>query len=373
MKLKVLIVDDSIIYRRAIAEALSSLQDVEVIGSAANGKIAVQKACELRPDILTLDMEMPHMDGLEVLDALHQTGNFPAVIMVSSLTQSGSRLTIQALEKGAFDFITKPIDTGSKANIEELHRELVPRIRAIVQRLEIRNILNGKQPVLTSQEKPSVTRKLAANEPESPKDGLGTFTAAKKPEMVLIGVSTGGPNALARILPQIPRDIGVPFLIVQHMPPVFTQSLAENLMKKCAIRVKEACHGEVLEANTAYIAPGGRHMALATDPQDNKMIRITDDPPENNCRPAVDYLFRSAANRFPGHSMAVILTGMGSDGALGLKLLKRHGCFIIAQDEASSVVYGMPKAAIEMGITDIVSPIDKIASIIVAKVKGHKR
>jgi two-component system chemotaxis response regulator CheB len=199
---------------------------------------------------------------------------------------------------------------------------------------------------------------------------MNRLAGATKPEMVLIGVSTGGPNALARMLPAIPGNIGVPLLIVQHMPPVFTQSLAESLSAKCAIRVREAVHGEKVEPNTAYIAPGGRQMRLQPAPDGSKLLQITDDPPENNCRPAVDYLFRSAASHFPGRSMAAILTGMGSDGTLGLRLLKRHGCFSIAQDEASCVVYGMPKAAVDAGMADVVLPLDSIAARITATVRG---
>jgi len=191
-----------------------------------------------------------------------------------------------------------------------------------------------------------------------------------KPEMVLIGVSTGGPAALAQLLPSIPGDIGVPILVVQHMPPIFTRSLADSLAPKCAVLVKEATHGEIARPNTVYIAPGGQQMRLGIGTENQPVLEITDDPPENNCRPAVDYLFRSAANRFPGRSMAVILTGMGSDGTLGLRLLKRHGCFVIAQNEATCIVYGMPKAAVDAGVADAVLPLQSIASRIASTVKG---
>jgi two-component system chemotaxis response regulator CheB len=201
---------------------------------------------------------------------------------------------------------------------------------------------------------------------------MSRLATVAKPEMVLIGVSTGGPNALARILPKIPGNIGVPLLIVQHMPPVFTQSLAESLSPKCAVRVREASQGEMVEPNTAYIAPGGRQMRLVPGPEGRKMVQITDDPPENNCRPAVDYLFRSVANNFPGRAMAVILTGMGSDGVLGLRLLKRHPCYVIAQDEATCVVFGMPKEAVDAGVTDAVLPLDSIAARITAFTRGLK-
>lgn len=200
---------------------------------------------------------------------------------------------------------------------------------------------------------------------------MNRLAGTMKPEMVLIGVSTGGPNALAGLLPALPGDLGVPVLIVQHMPPLFTQSLAENLTAKCALQVCEAAHGENLEPNTVYIAPGGRQMRLAPGDGGRKMIQITDDPPENNCRPSVDYLFRSVANQFSGRAMAVILTGMGSDGMLGLRLLKRHGCFVIAQDEPSCVVYGMPKAAVDAGVVDVVLPLEAIAGRIVAAIQGR--
>jgi two-component system chemotaxis response regulator CheB len=193
-----------------------------------------------------------------------------------------------------------------------------------------------------------------------------------RPDMVLIGVSTGGPAALAQLLPAIPGNIGVPILVVQHMPPIFTKSLADSLAPKCAVRVVEATHGELLKPDCVYIAPGGRQMRLGAGPDSRPILEMTDDPPENNCRPAVDYLFRSAASRFPGRAMAVILTGMGSDGTLGLRLLKRHGCFVIAQDEASSVVYGMPKAAVDAGVADVILPLSSIASRITSIVKGGR-
>lgn len=196
------------------------------------------------------------------------------------------------------------------------------------------------------------------------------MTPLTKPEMVLIGVSTGGPNALAQVLPAIPATLGVPILVVQHMPPVFTQSLAESLATKCSLKVREAAHQDRIESNTVYIAPGGKQMRVAVAPGGVKVVEITDDPPENNCKPAVDYLFRSVANRFPGRAMAVILTGMGNDGTLGLRLLRRNGCYSIAQDESSCVVFGMPKAAIDAGVVDAVLPLESIAARIVSSVRG---
>jgi two-component system chemotaxis response regulator CheB len=371
------VADDAVLFRRVLADVLAALPGVEVVGNANNGKVALERVRELRPDVLTLDIEMPEMDGLAVLDALLKSGEPKVeVIVVSALSQRGGDLTMKALEKGAFDFITKP-DAGSPEKAREaMTRELAPRIRALAHRLEIRAILRGsslpgRAPLAVSAPSP---RPEAVPEESSLSDigrRMQRISNPAKPEMVLIGVSTGGPNALGQVLPAIPKNLGVPILIVQHMPPIFTKSLAESLANKCQIRVREAAHGESPEANTAYIAPGGRQMRLGVGSDNKPIFEITDDPPENNCRPAVDYLFRSAASRFPGRSMAVILTGMGSDGTLGLRLLKRHGCYVIGQDEASCVVYGMPKAAFDAGVVDQVLPLESIAGRISAVVRGN--
>jgi two-component system, chemotaxis family, protein-glutamate methylesterase/glutaminase len=365
---KVLVADDSILFRRVMTEVLTSLPDVEVIGQTSNGKLTVRKVRELRPDLLTLDMEMPEMDGLAVLDALKQSGDLPAVIVVSALTKQGGRLTMQALQKGAFDFITKPSTAGAEQSREALRTELAPRLKALSLRLGVRNILRGK-PAVAPRAIPAPARPAASNMNDIGKR-MTRLAGTSRPEMVLIGVSTGGPYALANLLPALPGRLGVPVLIVQHMPPLFTQTLAENLDARCALNIREAVHGETTEADTVYIAPGGRHMRLVPGTNGGKVIQITDDPPENNCRPAVDYLFRSVSLHFPGQAMGVILTGMGSDGTLGLKLLKRHGCFVIAQDEASCVVYGMPKAAVDAGLVDIVLPLEAIAGRIAATIRG---
>jgi two-component system chemotaxis response regulator CheB len=333
---------------------------MEVVGSAPNGKLTLQRIRELKPDLLTLDMEMPEMDGLAVLESLRRSGEDTMVIVVSAFTERGGRLTMKALDMGALDFITKP-DTGSAEESRSvILKELAPRVRALSHRREIRKILRNT-PQNVPSARPAAEQEQAAEIPKR---------LSYKPELVLIGVSTGGPNALAQLLPELPGSIGVPVLVVQHMPPIFTRSLAESLGGKCALRVREATSSERLDPNTVYIAPGGKQMRVAVAAGGQKIIEITDDPPENNCKPAVDYLFRSAANHLPGRSMAVILTGMGNDGTLGLRLLKRHGCYVIAQDEASCVVFGMPKAAIEAGVVDSVLPIGAIADRIVASVRG---
>jgi two-component system, chemotaxis family, protein-glutamate methylesterase/glutaminase len=367
MPLRVLVADDSSLFRRAVADALGSIPDVEVVASSPNGRLALQKVAELKPDLLTLDMEMPEMDGLTVLDALRQLGSTTSVIVISAVTLRGGRLTMQALEKGAFDFITKPQGKSAAESKATLIKELVPRVRALCHRRQIRNIL---QPGLAPPS-PSAARASGSSGKDTGRSDKASTVRLSRPEVVLIGVSTGGPAALMRVLPPLPKDIGVPIVVVQHMPPVFTQSLAESLASRCSLQVREASDGERLEAGTVLIAPGGRHLRVAAGTDGAMRAQITEDPPENNCRPAVDYLFRSAANQVPGRAMAVVLTGMGSDGTLGLRLLRRHGCFTIAQDEATSVVFGMPRAAIEAGLVDVVLPIDSIAARILATVKGR--
>jgi two-component system chemotaxis response regulator CheB len=359
LTLRAIVVEDSVVFRRSMSDALGRC-GAQVIGTAPNGRIGLQRILELKPDIVTLDIEMPEMDGIAVLTALRDAKSTAKVIVVSSVTTRSSRMTVRALELGAFDFVTKPTAESADQALGRLYEALRPRLAALGSRLEMRRILSGE---ITAVAPPGSGTDAG---PSVPPPG-SRLTA--RPEMVLIGVSTGGPNALTSMLPGLPRDLPVPVLIVQHMPPVFTAALAESLDGKCAIRVCEAKHNELIENGTAYIAPGGRQMRLAPAP-DGKRLQLTDDPPENNCKPAVDYLFRSAANHYPGKSLAVILTGMGSDGTLGLRLLKRNGCPVIAQDEASCVVYGMPRAAVEAGVVDSVLPLEQIAGRIAAAVRG---
>lgn len=371
MSLRVLVVDDAALFRRVLSDALTSIPGVEVVGSAANGKLALQKIRDLRPDLVTLDVEMPEMDGLAVLDELRISGHTVEVIVVSAASRRGGDLTVKALGKGALDFILKPDLSSPELNRESLIRGLAPLIRTVINRLEIRSILRGNGTAPRPQV-PVTVRVSSIADAGNVAGRMQQLSALYKPELVLIGVSTGGPVALSRLLPLIPANIGVPILIVQHMPAVFTQALADDLNSKCAVHVREASDGDTLQPNVAYIAPGGRQMRLGMTSGKKPLIQITDDPPENNCRPAVDYLFRSASNCFPGRTLAVILTGMGSDGTIGLRLLKRHGCFVIAQDEASCVVYGMPRAAVEAGVVDVVLPLNEIAGRLTAAVMGGR-
>ncbi|HTB17430.1 MAG TPA: chemotaxis response regulator protein-glutamate methylesterase [Bryobacteraceae bacterium] len=356
MTTRVLVVDDTSLFRRVIADALAGIPDVEVVGSASNGKLALARIAALRPDLITLDIEMPEMNGIEVLEAMRVSGQKATVVMLSSLTVKGGQMTIRALEAGAFDFITKPEGKSQDESLLQLRDSLRPIIQTLARQREIRSILKSRA---------TQAGALSAGAPLVPDAALARTPGRKGAPIVLIGVSTGGPAALAELLPAWPEKIGAPIFIVQHMPALFTEALAQRLQTRSAIRVKEAQNGEVAEADCAYLAPGGRQMKLGPGPKGAISITITDDPPENACRPSVDYLFRSVALNFPGRSIAAILTGMGNDGTAGIRMLKRGGCFSIAQDEASCVVFGMPREAIQAGVIDTIVPLQQIAGTIV--------
>lgn len=360
-QLRTLVVDDTVMYRKIVSDILNEMPNVEVVGVASNGKIAMSKIALLKPDLLILDIEMPEMDGLEVLANIKRNAMDVGVVMLSSFTYQGGEMTMKALTLGAFDFILKPKTDSMEESRQFIKNAFTPVLKAFEHHREIKNILKGTaQPYLKNKH----------YEPISSVQRVKSVTQKAKSEIIALGISTGGPNALAQIMPKIPPDIGVPILIVQHMPPIFTQTLANSLNKKCALTVKEAVNGEPVCPNTAFIAPGGKQMKIITNSNTQAaIIKITDDPAENSCKPSVDYLFRSIAHHHKKPATGVIMTGMGSDGTLGLKLMKRNGATIIAQDEKTCVVYGMPKEPIEAGIVDVIAPLDKIAEEICRTVK----
>jgi two-component system chemotaxis response regulator CheB len=364
--LRVMVVDDTVLYRKIVSDALATLPGVEVVGSAHNGKAAISKLTSLKPDLLTLDIEMPEMSGIEVLDHIQQHAPHIGAIMLSTLTHEGGAMTMKALELGAFDFIPKPQSGTMAENRKKIESAIAPMIRAFQRRVRIPGILK----TAARPDKTAITPAAVKTSVLTPQPLRMPFKRAKA-EIIAIGISTGGPNALAKMLPMIPGDIGVPILIVQHMPPMFTQSLANSLAAKCAIAVREARQGEPLLPNTAFIAPGGKQMRIVAGADGkSRNIKITDDPPENSCKPSVDYLFRSVAHHYVGRATGVIMTGMGSDGTQSLKLMKQNGATIIAQDETTCVVFGMPKEAVESGLADAVLPLNQIADMIVKTVRA---
>ncbi|NQT70362.1 MAG: chemotaxis response regulator protein-glutamate methylesterase [Desulfobacteraceae bacterium] len=365
--LRVLIVEDTVIYRKIVSDVLAELPHVEVVGTAHNGKTAIIKIASLKPDLLTLDIEMPEMNGLEVLAHIKTAAPHVGAIVLSTLTHKSGELTMKALELGAFDFIPKPQEGSISENTAAIKSTIAPMIKAFARHKEIKGILRQVKILASAAESD------AKRPPDSAKivQRMSTITGRKRgnSEVVAIGISTGGPNALAQMMPKLPAKLGAPILIVQHMPPVFTRSLAVSLNAKCYLEVREAVDGEPLRPDTALIAPGGKQMkVVAAADGKSRIIRITDDPPENSCKPSVDYLMRSIAHHYKDRATGVIMTGMGSDGMLGLKLMKRNGATILAQDESTCVVYGMPKEPIEAGIVDVIAPLDKLAEEIVRAV-----
>ncbi|MBN1852236.1 MAG: chemotaxis response regulator protein-glutamate methylesterase [Pirellulales bacterium] len=379
-KLRVIVVDDTITYRKIIADLLSEIPDVEVVGTASNGKIALQKIQLLHPDLMTLDMEMPVMSGLEVLQYLKDTSNSIGTIVLSAHTTGDAKLTVKALSLGAFDFILKPQGNSLQQNIDTLRKKLRPIIDTFTRTRQVQDILHGRKPFTKSRAanacEPKANKCLSEERCLSSEIQSRSFhrriqsilRSAKPVEIVCIGISTGGPSALTQLVPKLPADLAAPVLIVQHMPPIFTKSLADDLNKSSALTVCEAANGQVVEPGFVMIAPGGKQMKVRRE-SGITTIQITDDPSENSCRPSVDYLFRSVAEIYGSRALGVIMTGMGNDGTLGCRLLKECGAAIIAQDESSCVVFGMPKEPIEEGNVDIIAPLENIASEIVQSVK----
>jgi two-component system chemotaxis response regulator CheB len=340
-RIRVLVVDDSVVIRRLVAHALAEEPSVEVVGSASNGVIGLARIPQLNPDVITLDVEMPDMDGLEMLRQLRRTRNDVRVIMFSTLTERGAASTIEALSLGADDYVTKASNVGSlDLSMQALRSELVPKIKQFF--------------VIEDERAASPVPAARPVQPSRPVSG-----ALVPPRVVAIGVSTGGPTALAAIMPLFPADFPLPVLIVQHMPPVFTQLLAGRLKTTSRLNVTEAAEGDAVEPGRALIAPGNFHMRVHKNGL-KTVIKLDQEPPENSCRPAVDVMFRSLEEVYGGAVISVILTGMGYDGLRGTEILKAHGSYVIAQDEATSVVWGMPGAIVNAGLADCVVPLDGV-------------
>jgi two-component system chemotaxis response regulator CheB len=339
---RVLVVDDSVVVRRLVGDALSSTPGIEVVGTASSGAVALAKIPSVRPDVVTLDVEMPGLNGIETLTRIRQRYQKLPVIMFSTLTERGASTTLEALSLGASDYVTKPTNSESLADsMEHVRRELVAKILALA---------SGRSTAAT-QRSPVLLGK----------------TGRQRIEVVAIGVSTGGPNALAAVIPHIPRDFPVPVVIVQHMPALFTRLLADRLSSQSQIRVREAEAGAKLEPGHAWIARGDYHMTVARKGT-STVLNLDQGPPENSCRPAVDPLFRSVAQVFGAGSLAIVLTGMGSDGASGVAQIKRAGGEIFVQDEATSVVWGMPGAVVSAGMADKICPLNEISQEIVNRI-----
>lgn len=350
-RIRVLIVDDAVVVRRMVSDVLAADPEIEVVGTAANGRIALQKITQVNPDILTLDVEMPEMDGLQTLKALRETWRDLPVIMFSTLTERGGTATLTALSLGATDYVTKPANVGSVALAQQrIKDELIPKIKALC----------GSKPAAAPTPRP------APPVPPRPLTAAVGLAGAATPEIVCIGVSTGGPNALAKLMPRLPANFPVPIVIVQHMPPMFTRLLGERLNAQSAISVAEAADGQVLQPGHAYIAPGDFHLVVQRK-SGAVVTALNQLPQENSCRPAVDPLFRSVSEVYGARALGIVMTGMGQDGLRGCEDLARTGARVVVQDEASSVVWGMPGYVARAGLADRVLPLDEIAGEIIRR------
>ena len=380
-KVRVLIVDDSAVMRKIIASALQKEPSIEIVGFAANGLQAIEAIQTCNPDVMTLDIEMPEMDGLTALREIRKENKYLPIIMFSSLTHKGAQAAVMALTAGASDYVGKPVNTtgGIDDAFKVLEAELIPKIIGLAKRVKSRRDREGKGvgieklPAAATALRPSVATKpsVSASPISLLASNVGKVISgvlAKPAQAVCIGVSTGGPEALMQVFGAFNAPLSVPIFIVQHMPADFTALLAARLSAIGVMTVKEAEEGEIAIPGMVYIAPGGFHMALSR-PGTKTIIHLNTEPPENSCRPAVDVLFRTAAEVYGSGLLAVMLTGMGYDGLKGSKIIKEKGGQVIAQDEATSVVWGMPGAVVQAGLADSVLPIEKIADEIIFRAR----
>ena len=362
---KVLIIDDSALVREVLTKIFSRDKNLEVVGSARDPLYAIKDIKEHRPDVITLDLQMPRMDGITFLEKLMSSYPMP-VVVISSLAQEGSDVTIKALELGAVDFVPKPA-LGIGQALDDMSVDIVGRVKNAASvnmdemRRQVRQRKAGKK-ATTSNSSPAV------KEPPSKKEEPVRMVSSTD-KVIAIGASTGGTVAVKNILTKLPANLpGI--IVVLHMPSGFTASYAESLNDSCAMKVKEATDGETVMTGYAYIAPGGKHVEVEKSSK-GYHLRVSTDPPVNRHRPSADKLFYSVAENAPANSLGIILTGMGNDGAQGLKMMKDRGSETVAQDEKSSIVYGMPKQAVEVGAVNSVLPLDQIADFITGYVKSR--
>jgi two-component system chemotaxis response regulator CheB len=342
-RIRVFIVDDSAVMRSLLRSVVSTDSALEVVGTASDGLSALNALSIVRPDLVLLDVEMPVMDGLETLKQMRARAPRLPIIMCSALTQRGAQVTVESLASGASDYVAKPAGQASReAATQALAAELIPKIRA----LTMRRPMSFAARRLSLFPAPTVPR----------------LSARLAPAAVVIGVSTGGPAALDVILPALPASFPLPVFVVQHMPDLFTRQLAERLNTRCALGVREAVDGMTVSAGQIYIARGNWHMKLVAAPGQPHMLRLDQAPLENHCRPSVDVLFRSAAQVYGGNLLALMLTGMGHDGLAGARTLHHLGATILAQDEATSAVWGMPGAIVHENLAHAVLPVRQITA-----------
>ncbi len=349
---RVLVVDDSPFMQRRLTEILEHAPDLRVVGRAQHGGEAVTLAERLQPDVITMDLNMPHMDGLQAIDVIMRTSPRP-IVVISSHTRRSARAAFDALEAGAVEIVAKPSDRSVSLDLDSVAEEIVRKVR---QASRIRVVRSRSTPAPSSPRPPAAATAPAAPAGRSPLGPLRSRENLDRPALIAIGSSTGGPVALRQIFQAIRHSNLPPVLIVQHLPPGFTRDLASQLNALSPIEVVEAAPGQVPQPGVAYVAPGGQHLVFGPDGH----LALSQAPPVRHCRPSVDVLFESVAGHVGAHALGVVLTGMGDDGTNGATALRRAGARVIAQDEATSLVYGMPKAAADAGAVDAILPLDAI-------------
>jgi two-component system, chemotaxis family, protein-glutamate methylesterase/glutaminase len=361
---RVLVVDGTTLYRNLITEALADIDSAEAVGSAPNGSLALKQLQRLAPDLVLLDAELPEADSLEILRQMLQAQPETGVVLTSNGSPEATEIAVQALHLGALDIVSKPSRTEIAEQPDRLRADLKRLTDASLTKRLVRGMPRSSGSRSATIEKPS---RAASRQPEPVQPVVRRSATI---QAVGIGISTGGPKALSEIVPRFSASFPVPILLVQHMPEAFTEALTSSLNTRSAIRVVMGEHGQSLEGGVIYLAPGGRQMKVVADGTQNR-IALTDDPPENHCRPAADYLFRSMAEIYGPRSLGVVMTGMGADGREGLRLMKAQGAHTVAQDEATSLVFGMPMEAIKAGVVDDVVSLDDMADTIARIVAGN--
>lgn len=354
-KVRTLVVDDSVVVRRLLTTILSEEPDIEVVGAAADGAIGLAKITQVNPDIVTMDVEMPGMNGLDTLVEIRKRFPNLPVIMFSSRTEVAARTTLEAIALGATDYVTKPSGTGSReAAVEHVRAQLVPKIRELGAKMDALSsgTVGRRTPI----------RVAPPRRPDAPPAPV---------DVIAIGASTGGPNALTALLAALPKTLSCPVVIVQHMPPIFTRLFAERLTTVSPLTVAEARGGEVLHPGHAYVAPGDYHLRVV---REGALVRLATDqaPPENSCRPAADVLFRSIVQVYGPRVLGLVLTGMGQDGLRGCELIKTAGGQVVVQDERSSVVWGMPGIVARSGLADAILPLPEIAQEVLRRLARNR-
>lgn len=353
-KIKILVIDDSITYRQIMQAVITKIEDAECVGTAASGQIALRKVQVLQPDLILLDVVMPDMDGVTTLQQIKQQYPTVEAIMISSFNMNNAKETLRSLQIGALDFITKPKVSNPEQGIDELVQYLKPFI----------SLLQTKKYARFSYKQGTNTVMAVVTQTTIPPTIIAS-PAKRKFDLIVIGVSTGGPKALDQLIPHLPATIPCPIIIVQHMPPMFTESLAMKLHEDSALQVIETKGGEILTAGYIYIAQGGKHLILREHSAGGFYLALNENAPVNNCRPSVDVLFQSVATVFKGKVLAIIMTGMGRDGTEGVRLLKQNGAKCLIQDQESSVVWGMPGSIYEAGLADEIVPLTSLSHRII--------